>query len=72
MAFEYDFELDLERQAKKFRGELSGAGCGFGVRDINFVFKSERSAERFKAWLGRRRRVWRIKDVSVEPIIDEE
>lgn len=64
-AFDYDFEEALERQAKKFRGELSGTGCGFGHIELNFIFKSEKNAEKFKAWLGYRRRAWQIKHISI-------
>jgi hypothetical protein len=67
LAFSYDFEDDLACQAKKFRGEISWAGCGFGVRDIGFFFRSEKSAERFRAWLGRRKRVWKIREITISP-----
>lgn len=64
-AYDYDFEDNLGREAKKCNGEFSGAGAGFGVRDIGFIFKTEKSAEKFRSWLGRRKRAWRIRGISI-------
>ena len=54
------FEHKLIRLAKKCNGEFSGSGFGFGSRDYGFTFKTERSAKRFFAALGRRAHAWRI------------
>jgi len=66
-AFDYDFEVSLGRQAKKFRGELSGAGCGFGVRNIGFIFRTEKSAMRFRSWFRKRKRAWKIRNIDISP-----
>jgi hypothetical protein len=57
---DWEFERKLERLAKQCRGDFSGAGYGGGVRDYGFIFKSEESAERFNAELGRRAKAWKI------------
>lgn len=64
-AFDFEFEDKLASMAKKHNGELSGAGAGGGGRDIGFIFKTEKSALKFKSWFGRRKRVWKIRDISI-------
>lgn len=63
---DWEFEKKLERLAKKCRGEFSGAGYGGGGRDYGFIFKSELSAGRFHAELGKRAKSWRIVDRYVD------
>lgn len=55
-----EFEEKLEVLRLKCRGEWVGSGFGFGVRDYSFSFKTERSARKFLAELGRRARAWKI------------
>lgn len=68
LAFDLDFEKKLKAQSKEFRGNLSGAGYGGNCRDIGFIFHTKRDAEMFKTWLGRRKRVWRIRDITIDVV----
>ena len=60
-----ELEEALCRLAAKCNGEFSGSGFGGGVRDYGFVFKTELAAWRFHAELGKRARVWRIRNRDV-------
>ncbi len=42
-----DFEDKLDLRAKKYNGELSGAGSDFDVRHINFIFDALQGARKF-------------------------
>jgi hypothetical protein len=46
---------DLENEAKKRKGRHGGSGYYFpsSTRDISFIFKDEKGALNFRAWVAR-------------------
>ncbi len=54
----WDVEHVLDTRAKKYLGEMTGAGYGFGCRDISFEFKTEQKRRQFlKTFSSKRLRV---------------
>ncbi len=67
----YDQSLDrrLEAVAEKYNGEESGAGFGFGERDIGYIFPTLSDAFKFMRHL----RTWKsIKSCDLQEMEDEE
>lgn len=64
---ERSMDSKLAAKAKKFRGIDVGSGCGFGERDIQFMFKTEKMRDKFFSHLRR----WKsINSVIKEDSID--
>src|SRR5258708_5413698 len=47
MSEEEDFDLEFDKLAKQYRGELAGTGAGFGGRDLSFMFLTNEEAVKF-------------------------
>jgi len=68
----WDIEQVLDSRAKKYRGEMTGAGYGFGCRDVSFEFKTDRKRRQFiKTFSSKRLRVNR-QSLKISEIFTQE
>ena len=73
----WDIEETLITRAKKYRGIDTGAGYGFGCRDVSFEFKTDKKRRQFiKTFSSKRLRVNRqslkISEIFVQEFADDE
>ena len=72
----WDIEQILIARAKKYRGVDTGAGYGFGCRDVSFEFKTDKKRRQFlKTFSSKRLRVngrsLKIGDIIIQEFGDE-